>query len=79
MYCYEAVHQQSRRDRRRREGGGGYRAVARFLLVTFIMEGEVFDPSNPPALGLGEHRRGGGEVGRKRGGNFCNLFVWLTC
>ena len=39
----------------------------------------VFDPFPPPALGLGEHRRGGGEVGRKRGGNFCNLFVWLTC
>ena len=29
MYCYEAVHQQSRGDRGRREGGGGYRAVAR--------------------------------------------------
>ena len=27
MYCYEAVHQQYRRDR---EGGGGYRAIARF-------------------------------------------------
>ena len=30
MYCYEAVHPQSRRDRGRREGGGGYRAIARF-------------------------------------------------
>ena len=30
MYCYEAVHQQSRRDGGRRKGGGGYRAVARF-------------------------------------------------
>ena len=29
MYCYEAVHQQSRRDRERRVGGGGYRAVTR--------------------------------------------------
>ena len=29
-YCYEAVHQQSRRDRGRREGGRGCRAVARF-------------------------------------------------
>ena len=30
IYCYEAVHQQSRRDGGRREGGGGYGAVARF-------------------------------------------------
>ena len=30
VYCYEAVHQQSRRDGGRREGGGGYRAIARF-------------------------------------------------
>ena len=29
-YCYEAAHQQSRRDGGRREGGGGYRAIARF-------------------------------------------------
>ena len=31
MYCYEAVHQQSRRDGQRGEGGGGYSAIARFM------------------------------------------------
>ena len=47
MYCYEAVHQQSRMDGGRREGGGGYRAGARFLLVTFIMEGEFLTLQTP--------------------------------
>ena len=79
MYCYEAVHQQSRRDRGRREGGRRIQGHSKILACDFHYGRGVFDPSNPPALGLGEHRRGGGEVGRKRGGNFCNLFVWLTC
>ena len=34
-------------------------------LVTFITVGEFLTPSTPPALGLGEHRRGGEKKKRR--------------